>query len=110
MPSSAKKVAIITGSATGVGAAAAIMLAQKGCHVVINYTRSEKEAQETAAECRKHGAETIVFKGDVAEDSNCKHRQLKSGPRPKGCLFSNLRRTKTTLPYQNYLIKNGISL
>ena len=72
MPSSTKKVAIITGSATGVGAAAAIMLAQKGCNVVINYTRSEKEAQQTAAECRKHDAQTIVFKGDVAEDSNCR--------------------------------------
>ena len=39
--SSTRKVAIITGSATGVGAAAALMLAERGCNVVINYTRSE---------------------------------------------------------------------
>ena len=44
----AKKVAIITGSATGVGAATAILLAEKGCNVVIYYTRSKDEALESA--------------------------------------------------------------
>lgn len=71
MPSSSRKVAIVTGSATGVGAAAAIMLAQHGCNVVINYTRSENEARATASECEAHGAATIVFQGDISEDSNC---------------------------------------
>jgi 3-oxoacyl-[acyl-carrier protein] reductase len=68
---SARKVAIVTGSATGVGAAAAIMLAQRGCNVVINYTRSKSEAEETARTCESHGAETIVFQGDVGDDAAC---------------------------------------
>lgn len=42
-------VTIVTGSATGVGAAAAKLLASKGCNVVINYTKSEAEAKEAAA-------------------------------------------------------------
>ncbi|MGA0734096.1 MAG: SDR family NAD(P)-dependent oxidoreductase [Steroidobacteraceae bacterium] len=71
MSESARKVAIVTGSATGVGAAAAIMLAERGCHVVINYTRSEAEANETARQCEARGAETIVFQGDVADDAAC---------------------------------------
>ncbi len=66
-----KKVAIITGSATGVGAATAILLAQKECNVVINYTRSENEAFETAKIAEKHGAETIVFQADVSKDEEC---------------------------------------
>jgi 3-oxoacyl-[acyl-carrier protein] reductase len=70
-PVSSRKVAIITGSATGVGAAAAIMLAQRGCNVVINYTRSKAEAEETARTCESHGAETIVFQGDVADEAAC---------------------------------------
>jgi len=70
MPSS-RKVAIITGSATGVGAAAALMLADRGCNVVINYTRSEAEARDTAKQCEARGAETLVFQGDVAEESAC---------------------------------------
>ena len=71
MSESTRKVAIVTGSATGVGAAAAIMLAERGCNVVINYTRSEAEALETAKQCEAKGAETIVFQGDVADDVAC---------------------------------------
>ena len=67
MSESTRKVAIVTGSATGVGAAAAIMLAERGCHVVVNYTRSEAEARETAKQCEAKGAETIIFQGDVAK-------------------------------------------
>jgi len=71
MSASTRKVAIITGSATGVGAAAAIMLAERDCNVLINYTRSETEANDTAKACATHGAETLVYRGDVAEDSAC---------------------------------------
>ena len=46
---------IVTGSATGLGAAVAHQLAAKGGRVVINYTKSEAEAQETAAACRESG-------------------------------------------------------
>jgi 3-oxoacyl-[acyl-carrier protein] reductase len=72
MNKSTRKVAIVTGSATGVGAATAILLAGKGCNVVINYTRSKTEAEETAALCRAKGAETIVFQADVADDDACR--------------------------------------
>ena len=68
----AKKVAIITGSATGVGAATAILLAEKGCNVVINYTRSKDEALETAKHAEELGAETIVIQADVSKDDECK--------------------------------------
>ena len=68
----AKKVAIITGSATGVGAATAILLAQKGCNVVINYTRSKDEALETAKHAEELGVETIVIQADVSKDDECK--------------------------------------
>ena len=40
-----RKVAIITGSGTGVGAATALLLSQQGYNVLINYSRSETEAQ-----------------------------------------------------------------
>jgi 3-oxoacyl-[acyl-carrier protein] reductase len=66
-----KKVAIITGSATGVGAATAVLLAEKDCNVVINYTRSKDEAVETAKRAEEYGAETIVFQADVSKDSDC---------------------------------------
>lgn len=63
---------IVTGSATGVGAAAALMLAEKGCNVVINYTRSEAEARETQSQCEKLGADTLLVQADVSKDEECR--------------------------------------
>ncbi|ABS64224.1 short-chain dehydrogenase/reductase SDR [Parvibaculum lavamentivorans DS-1] len=66
------KVAIVTGSATGLGAAVALQLADKGCNVVINYTKSETEAKETLAACQEKGVEAILAQGDVGEDADCR--------------------------------------
>jgi 3-oxoacyl-[acyl-carrier protein] reductase len=66
-------VCIVTGSATGIGAACAIDLAKRGARVVINYTKSEAEAKATAAECEKLGAETLVVQANIAVDADC-HR------------------------------------
>ena len=49
------KVAIVTGSATGLGAACAVDLAGRGWNVAINYTKSKKEADETYAEGQGQG-------------------------------------------------------
>ncbi|MCZ2110707.1 MAG: SDR family oxidoreductase [Dehalococcoidia bacterium] len=65
-------VTIVTGSATGVGAAAAKLLASKGCNVVVNYTKSETEARETAAACEALGVETLLCQADVANDDDCR--------------------------------------
>ncbi len=65
-------VTIVTGSATGVGAAAAKLLASKGCNVVINYTKSEAEAKETQAACEKLGVETLLCQADVSKDEDCR--------------------------------------
>ena len=66
------KVAIVTGSATGIGAAIAQKLAAGGCNVVINYTKSEKEARETVAACEAGGVETILCRADVSADEDCR--------------------------------------
>jgi 3-oxoacyl-[acyl-carrier protein] reductase len=65
-------VCIVTGSATGAGAACAIQLARKGCRVIVNYTKSEKEAKQTADACKATGAEAIVVRGDVGKDADCR--------------------------------------
>ncbi len=65
-------VAIVTGSATGLGAAIAKLLAKKGCNVVVNYSKSEAEARETAAACEALGVETLLCQADVAEDGDCR--------------------------------------
>ncbi|HEX2540521.1 MAG TPA: SDR family oxidoreductase [Caldimonas sp.] len=69
---SARKVAIVTGSGTGVGAAAALALAAQGYDLLVNYSKSEAEAEESAAACRKAGADTLLLRGDVADDAACR--------------------------------------
>ena len=51
---------IITGSASGLGAATAAILAKDGARIVINYASSQKEAEETADLCRAAGGEIVV--------------------------------------------------
>ncbi len=64
--------AIVTGSASGLGAATAAILAKGGGKIVVNYSNSKKEAEETADLCRKAGAEVLVVQGDVSRDDDCK--------------------------------------
>ena len=66
-----RKVALITGAGTGVGAATALMLAQKGYNILVNYSRSETEARQSEAACRAAGADTLLMQGDVSAQSDC---------------------------------------
>lgn len=67
-----RKTALITGSATGVGAAAALKLAERGYSVVINYSKSADEARAAEAACRAAGADTLLVQADVGDDAACK--------------------------------------
>ena len=64
-------VAIVTGSSSGVGAACAKQLAEKGCHVVINYASNAEGAERTRAACEELGVETEVVRADVSNDADC---------------------------------------
>jgi len=67
-----RKVALVTGSATGVGAATALQLARRGWNVVVNYSRSVTEAEATESACREAGADTLLLRADVAQDADCR--------------------------------------
>ena len=69
---SKRKAAIVTGSGTGVGAATALALANRGYDVLINYSKSERDAKEAEAACREAGADTLLMRGDVAVDADCR--------------------------------------
>lgn len=66
------QVALITGSATGLGASIAKRLAEAGANVIINYSRSSTEAEKTADECRAFGVDVQCIQADVAEDEDCR--------------------------------------
>lgn len=60
------KVAIVTGASKGIGKACAIRLAADGYTVVINYSRSDEDAQKTLDEIRANGGDGMIYKADVS--------------------------------------------
>lgn len=66
------KAAIVTGSSSGIGASVAIGLARRGASVVINYSKSAKEADAVAAEVKKFGNPVTIAQGNVALDADCR--------------------------------------
>jgi NAD(P)-dependent dehydrogenase (short-subunit alcohol dehydrogenase family) len=71
---------IVTGSASGLGAATAAILAKEGARIVINYASSKKEAEQTADLCRSAGGEVVVAQGDVSRDDDCKRIVAAAAP------------------------------
>jgi 3-oxoacyl-[acyl-carrier protein] reductase len=66
------KAAIVTGAGTGVGRATALRLAELGCSVLINYSRSRDAAEAAAAEVERGGVKALAVQADVADDSACR--------------------------------------
>ncbi|MDA4846913.1 SDR family oxidoreductase [Hoeflea poritis] len=67
------KVAVITGAGRGIGAATAILAAQHGYDVCVNYAANAEAAEQTADACRKHGAKAIAMRADVASPEEVTH-------------------------------------
>ena len=63
-----RKAALVTGAATGIGAAATLALARAGFDVALNYSSSEDAARETAAAAQKLGARTLLVRCDVSDE------------------------------------------
>ena len=85
---------VITGSASGLGAATAASLAKGGARIVINYSSSQKEAEQTADLCRTAGAEVAVVQGDVSRDEDCK--KIVAAAAPWGRLDALINNAGTT--------------
>jgi len=68
----AGKAAIVTGGGTGVGRATALELARQGCAVLVNYSRSRDEAEQTCGEIEAAGAKAVAVQADVADDDACR--------------------------------------
>lgn len=89
---------VVTGSASGLGAATVLRLAKDGARLVINYASSAKEAEATAALCREAGAaEVVVVQGDVSDDGDCKRIVAAAAPWGRlDALINNAGMTKHT--------------
>ncbi len=61
------KVALITGSARGIGKAIALRYAALGANIVVNYSGDPSNAAQTVAELEALGIQTIAVRADMAK-------------------------------------------
>lgn len=68
-----KKVAIVTGGATGIGQAIAIAFAGEGAATVIDYVGDSKSADATVARITDQGANVFAVEADVSDPAQVQH-------------------------------------
>jgi 3-oxoacyl-[acyl-carrier protein] reductase len=66
------KVALVTGSARGIGAAIAERLAAEGGSVAVNYSKSAGAAEAVAGRIRAAGGKAVVLKADIGDAAQVK--------------------------------------
>src|SRR3569623_1587929 len=66
--SAERKVALVTGSATGVGRACAVRFAKLGFAVTVNYSKSEADAAETLRLLEACGAPAMLCKANDGDE------------------------------------------
>jgi 3-oxoacyl-[acyl-carrier protein] reductase len=64
-----QRVALVTGSATGVGRACAVRFAKLGFAVVVNYSKSEADAHETAQLVKSCGVPVLLCKANIGDET-----------------------------------------
>jgi len=61
---------LITGASRGIGAASAVLAAERGYDVAISYRRDAGAAESVAARGRAHGARATTIQADIADEDD----------------------------------------
>ena len=67
------KVAIVTGSSSGIGAAVAQAYAAEGAKVIINYSRNQPGAEAVVERINNAGGQAVVVGADVSKPEDVRH-------------------------------------
>ena len=67
------KIALVTGSSRGIGAAIALAFAREGADIIVTYNSNEKEAKNISKKLNTLGVRTFIVQMDVATRSSVVH-------------------------------------
>lgn len=65
----AGRVALVTGSDSGIGRAVAIAFAREGADVVVSYLEEDEDARETARWVEDAGRKAVLERGDISDEA-----------------------------------------
>lgn len=66
MPGLEGKIAVVTGASSGIGRATALELARRGAHVVVHFNKNQAGGEETSAQVKALGRESLLVSGDLS--------------------------------------------
>ena len=66
-----EQTAIVTGGSRGLGRAIALLFAQAGADLVVNYVKNEPAAEELKKEAEKYGVDVLIEQGNTASYDDC---------------------------------------
>ena len=65
-----REVMLVTGASRGIGAATAVLAAERGYDVAIGYRQDPEAAESVAGQARDHGARAATVRADVADEDD----------------------------------------
>lgn len=98
------KVAIVTGSGRGIGAATARLLAANGASVTVNYTKNKEQGEKTVKDIQQAGGKAILVQADVSDrvqvDAMVRRTEAELGP--IDILVSNANMSFPVMPFLQF--------
>ena len=65
-----REVMLVTGASRGIGAATAVLAAERGYDVAIGYRQDPEAAESVAGRVRDHGARAVTVQADIADEDD----------------------------------------
>lgn len=98
------KVALVTGSSRGIGAATVKLLASHGAKVVVNYASSEEAAHRVVTQISSAGGRAMLVRADVTsrEDVDGMVKAVERELGPVDILVNNANMSFPVLPFVEY--------
>jgi len=98
------RVALVTGSSTGLGKAIAMSLGKAGAKVAMNYYNNEARAAEALAEFRSAGCQGEMFRANVIDPDDVQrlHSEIREKLGPVDILVCNATPDQPLKPIEDY--------